>query len=223
MRLIQKLLGTLGLAFVAAGAAASPAQPQEGVDYTRLPQAQTVESGKKVEVIEFFWYSCPHCAALEPTLVDWVKKKGDAISFKRVPVAFRDTFVPQQKLYYTLEAMGRVDDMHEKVFHAIHVGRNPLDSDKRILDFVVSQGIDRQKFEDMYNSFTVTSKTQQAAKLQKAYQVDGVPLLAVGGMYKTSPALISKNFNARSAAELHGATLQVVDHLITKAASGSKN
>ncbi len=223
MRLIQQLLCTLGLAFVAFGASASPAQPQEGVDYTRLSQPQTTEAGRKVEVIEFFWYSCPHCASLEPTLVNWVKKKGDSISFKRVPVAFREAFVPQQKLYYTLEAMGKVDDMHEKVFQAIHIGRNPLDTDKRILDFIATQGIDRQKFQDMYNSFTVTSKTQQAKKLQDAYQVDGVPLLAVGGLYKTSPALISKNFNARSPAELHAATLQVVDHLITKSASEKKN
>ncbi len=222
MRLIQKLLCTLGLAFIASSAVASPAQPQEGIDYTRLAQPQTVEPGKP-EVIEFFWYSCPHCAALEPTLMNWLKQKGDSINFKRVPVAFRDNFVPQQKLYYTLEAMNRLGDMHEKVFQAIHIGRNPLDSDKRVVDFAVSQGIDRDEFLKMYNSFTVDNKVKMATKLQKAYQVDGVPLLAVGGLYKTSPALISKHFDAKSPAALHAATLQVVDYLITKSASEKKN
>lgn len=222
MRLIQQLLCTLGLAFVAFGAAAAPAQPVEGKDYVTLAQPQPTESGKKVEVIEFFWYACPHCYALEPDLVEWVKKKGDAIDFKRVPVVFRDSFVPQQKLYYTLEAMNRLDDMHGKVFHAIHVGRNPLDTDKRVVEFVASQGIDRQKFLDTYNSFSVMSKVQQAKKLQGAYQVDGVPLIAVGGRYKTSPALVSKSVGSQSPAVLNAATLQVVDNLIQKSATGGK-
>jgi thiol:disulfide interchange protein DsbA len=222
MRLIQQLLCTLGLTFVAMGAAASPAQPVEGKDYVTLAQPQSTDSGKKVEVLEFFWYACPHCYALESDLEDWVKKKGDAISFKRVPVVFRDSFVPQQKLYYTLEAMNRLDDMHGKVFHAIHVGRNPLDTDKRVIDFVTSQGMDRQKFLDTYNSFSVMSKVQQAKKLQSAYQVDGVPLIAVGGRYKTSPAMVSKSIGNQSPAALHAATLQVMDNLIQKAATGGK-
>jgi thiol:disulfide interchange protein DsbA len=222
MRLIQQLLCTLGLAFVAMGAAASPAQPVEGKDYVTLAQPQATDSGKKVEVLEFFWYACPHCYALESDLENWVKKKGEAINFKRVPVAFRDSFVPQQKLYYTLEAMNRLDDMHGKVFHAIHVGRNPLDTDKRVIEFVTSQGMDRQKFLDTYNSFSVMSKVQQAKKLQSAYQVDGVPLIAVGGRYKTSPAMLSKSVGNQPPAVLHAATLQVVDNLIQKAASGGK-
>lgn len=223
MRLIQKLLCTLGLAFIAMGVSASPAQPKEGVDYVTLSQPQTVDTRGKVEVIEFFWYSCPHCHSLEPALVDWVKKKGDSITFKRVPVAFREAFIPQSKLYYTLEAMGKLEDMHNKVFHAIHVGRNPLDTEKRIVDFVSSQGIDQKAFLDMYNSFSVTSKVQQAKKLQEAFQVDGVPLLAIGGRYKTSPAMVSKSIGSAQPAVLHAATLQVADQLISKAASGAKN
>lgn len=223
MRLIQKLLCTLGLALVATGVAASPAQPKEGVEYVTLSQPQAANGGGKVEVLEFFWYSCPHCNTLEAPLVDWVKKKGDTISFKRVPVAFREAFIPQSKLYYTLEALGKVDDMHEKVFHAIHVGRNPLDTEKRIVDFAASQGIDKKQFLDMYNSFSVTSKVQQAKKLQEVFQIDGVPVLAIGGRYKTSPAMVSKSMGGQPSSILNAATLQVADHLISKASSGARN
>src|SRR5437870_788528 len=116
MRLIKHTLAALSLSLVAAAAFASPANPQNGVDYRTLDRAQQTDSGKKVEVTEFFWYSCPHCNALEPALEAWVKKQGDRIVFKRVPVMFREDFLPQQKLYYTLEAMGKLDELHQKVF-----------------------------------------------------------------------------------------------------------
>ncbi|MGH8809696.1 MAG: thiol:disulfide interchange protein DsbA/DsbL, partial [Noviherbaspirillum sp.] len=100
MRFLQHALAALSLSLVAFGAGAAPNNPQNGVDYRTLDKAQQTDSGKKVEVTEFFWYSCPHCNALESELVAWVKKQGDGIAFKRVPIAFRDSMVPQQKLYY---------------------------------------------------------------------------------------------------------------------------
>ena len=132
MKLMKQMLAAVSLAVIAATAHASPQAPVNGSDYKTLEKAQPTESAGKVEVTEFFWYSCPHCFALEPSLVEWVKKQGNAISFKRVPVAFRPSFVPQQKLYYTLEAMGRLNDLHPKVFHAIHSERKPLETDAAI-------------------------------------------------------------------------------------------
>jgi protein dithiol oxidoreductase (disulfide-forming) len=219
MRFLQHVLAAVSLCLVAATAAASPANPQNGVDFRTLDKAQQTDSGNKVEVTEFFWYSCPHCNALEPALEGWVKAQGDKIVFKRVPVAFRDSFVPQQRLYYAIEAMGKVDELHKKVFNAIHVERQRLDSDADITAFMVKQGVDKAKFEEVYNSFGVQSKARRAAQLQQAYQVDGVPMIAVDGRFVTSPSIVSRSIGNQPAPALHQATLQVVDALVKRAAS----
>src|SRR4051812_42379445 len=185
MRFFPRLLVALSFGFVALGAGASPSSPVDGTDYRTLEKAQPTDSGKKVEVTEFFWYSCPHCNAFDPQLNDWVKKQGDNIVYKRVPVAFRDSFIPQQKLYYTLEAMGKLDELHSKVFHAIHVERKSLDTDAVITDFIVKQGVDKAKFLDLYNSFGVQTKVKRAAQLQQDYKIDGVPTVAIAGRYLT--------------------------------------
>ncbi|MBX9799254.1 MAG: thiol:disulfide interchange protein DsbA/DsbL [Burkholderiaceae bacterium] len=218
MRFIQHLLAVASLSLFAATAGASPTAPVNGTDYRTLEKAQQVDSGKKVEVTEFFWYSCPHCSALEPSLEAWVKKQGDKINFKRVPVAFRDSFIPQQKLYYTLEALGWVNSLHGKVFRAIHVERQPLDTDKQIADFIAKQGVDAKKFAETYNSFGIQSKVQRATQLQGAYKVDGVPMIAIDGRYITSPSIVGASLGNRPEAILHEATLQVMDWLVTKSA-----
>lgn len=218
MRFLQHALAALSLSLLALGATATPANPQNGVDYRTLDKAQQTDSGKKVEVMEFFGYFCPHCNSLEPALADWVKKQGDRIVFKRVPVVFRDTMIPQQKLYYALEAMGRIEDLHPKVFQAIHVQRQSLATDAAIIDFMVKQGVDKQKFLDVYNSFAVQTKVQRAAQLQNAYQVDGVPLLAVDGRFLTSPAIVGESMGNRPEPVLHAATFQVLDWLVAQSA-----
>ncbi len=218
MRFLQHVLAALSLSLVAATAGASPANPQNGVDYRTLDKAQQTDSGKKVEVTEFFWYSCPHCFAFEPALVEWVKKQGDKIVFKRVPIAFRDSFVPQQRLYYTLEAMGRLDDIHKKVFYTIHVERRSLDTEASIVDFIVKQGIDKQKFLELFNSFGVQSKARRATQMQTAYQVDGVPMIAIDGRFLTAPSIISASVGNQPEPALHAATLQVMDALVARTA-----
>lgn len=219
MKLMKQMLAAVSLAVVAATAHASPQAPVNGTDYKTLEKAQPTESAGKVEVIEFFWYSCPHCSALEPSLVEWVKKQGNAVSFKRVPVAFRPSFVPQQKLYYTLEAMGRLDDLHPKVFHAIHAERKPLDSDAAIADYIAAQGVDKAKFLEVYNSFGVQTKAKRAAALQEAYKIDGVPTLAIDGRYLTSPSIVGAAMGGRQPEKvLHESALQVASFLVDKAA-----
>lgn len=223
---MRKLLATvslgLGMSLLGASAGASPAAPVNGAEYRTLEKAQNTESGAKIEVTEFFWYSCPHCNAFEPALEDWIKKQGDAISFKRVPVAFRESFQPQQRLYYALEAMGKVDDMQKKVFHAIHVERKQLDSEAAIADFVASQGIDRKKFLDAYNSFGVQAKLKRAMQLQEAYKIDGVPLVAIDGRYVTSPSIVGTTLGNQPEAVLQTSTLLVMDNLLAKAAKEHK-
>jgi thiol:disulfide interchange protein DsbA len=220
MRLFQQAFAALSLSLIAFAASASPASPQSGVDYRVLDKEQQTDSGKKVEVTEFFWYACPHCNAFEPALEAWVKKQGDRIVFKRVPVMFRDDFVPLQKLYYTLEAMGKLDELHKKVFDAIHKGRRlpPAPTDAAIADWVAQQGVDKQKFLDVYNSFTTQSKARRAVQLQTAYQVDGVPLIAVDGHYETSPSIVGEGMKGAPESALQNSTLQVMDWLVAKAA-----
>ncbi len=218
MRFFKHALAALSLGLVALGAGASPANPQSGVEYRTLDKPQQTDSGKKVEVTEFFWYSCPHCNALEPALVDWVKKQGDKIVFKRVPIAFRDSFVPEQKLYYTLETLGRLNDLHPKVFQSVHEQKRPLNSEASITTWAVAQGLDKQKFLDVFNSFGVQSKVGRAKQLQVAYQVDGVPLIAIDGRYLTSPSIVGNSMRNQPEEALQAGTLQVMDWLVAKAA-----
>lgn len=173
-----------GLAHAQAGAF------KEGVNYQRLSQPVPVSApAGKVEVIEFFWYSCPHCNQFEPTLDAWVKKLPPDIAFKRVHVGFRPSFEPQQRLFATLEAMGLVDRLHAKVFQAVHVERQRLDRPESILDWVVKQGVDRAKFAETYNSFGIQSKVKAFSKLSEAYKLEGVPAIGVHGRYLTSPSM----------------------------------
>jgi thiol:disulfide interchange protein DsbA len=218
MKFIKHMLAVMSLVAVAAAAHASPQAPVNGADYKTLDKAQTTDApAGKVEVTEFFWYSCPHCFALDPSLNEWVKKQGNAIAFKRVPVAFRPSFVPQQKLYYTLEAMGRLGDLHPKVFHAIHVERKSLDTDAAIVDYMVAQGVDKAKFLEVYNSFGVQTKAKRAAQLQEAYKIDGVPTLAIDGRYMTSPSIVGASLGNQPEPALHSAALQVASWLVEKA------
>ena len=171
---------------MAPAALAQARQFKEGKDYKRLdkPVAPEAPAGK-VDVIEFFWYSCPHCNAFEPTLDAWVKAAPKDLSIRRVPVAFNASFVPQQKLYYALEGMGKLDDVHVKVFRAIHVEKQKLAKDDEIFAWVGKQGLDVAKFKEIYNSFSVSNLVRRASQLQDAYGVEGVPSMGVAGKYYT--------------------------------------
>ena len=174
-------------AAMAAGAAMAQSAPIAGKHYTRLPRQLAVASADKIDVIEFFWYGCPHCNAFEPALEPWVKALPPDVAFRRVPVAFRaEPFVAHQKLYYALEALGQVEALHGKVFAAIHGGGRRLDKLADISAFVASHGVDAKKFADVYDSFQVQSKVRQAKQLSEAYDIDGVPALGVHGRFYTS-------------------------------------
>ncbi len=161
-------------------------KPVAGTDYQVLDARAPVEAPVgKIEVVEFFWYSCTHCNAFEPMLADWVKKLPKDVAFRRAPVAFNDSFVPQQKLFYTLESLGLLDKLHPKVFAAIHVEKLNLSKAEAIVEWVGKNGVDQAKFVKEYNSFGVVTKTQKGSQLQSAYKVEGVPALGVGGQFYT--------------------------------------
>ena len=178
--------GLASLATLVAAPAAHAQAPQAGKDYVALPQALPTAGDGTVEVIEFFWYGCPHCNRFEPLLERWVKQLPADVSFRRVPVAFRDAFVVHQRIYYALEALGRVEDLHRKVFFAIHEQKNPLNNSESIARFMEANGVNRTEFLDAYNSFGVQTKARQAKQLGDAYRIDGVPALGIHGRFWTS-------------------------------------
>jgi len=198
---------------------ASPANPQSGVDYVTLAQPQPVQAaGKKVEVIEFFMYHCPVCNALEPGLQNWIRQQGDRITVRRVHFPYTGPNDPEAHLYLTLEALGKVDQMHAKIFKAVHGDRIRLNKDEAIIDWVSKNGIDRATFLNAWNSFGVTTKLRQLGKIVANYGIDSAPALVIDGRYMTSPATVGAKFQPDDRAALFEATLQVASALVDKAA-----
>lgn len=186
-------------------------KPEDGHEYKTLDKRAAVETpAGKIEVIEFFWYSCPHCNAFEPQLQAWSKKIPPDVVLRRVPVAFRDSFVPQQRLFYTLEAMGKLEELHAKVFRSIHVDKEGVDKEDTILAWAQKNGLDKAKFQEVYNSFSVQTKTRRAKQLQDAYAVEGVPALGIAGRWYTDGSMSGSM----------GRALQVTEFLIGEARKG---
>ncbi len=182
-----------------------------GKDYLPLDKPAPVAApAGKIEVVEFFWYNCPHCNACEPALEAWIKRAPKDVAIRRVPVAFSSAFQGQQRLYYTLEAMGLVDKLHAKVFQAIHVERKRLEKADVIADWVATQGVDKAKFMEQFSSFSVASRVTRAGQLTAAYKVEGVPALGVAGRFYTD-ATLTRNMDR---------SLQVVDYLVSEVRKG---
>jgi thiol:disulfide interchange protein DsbA len=193
-------------------------EPQAGAQYLVLPSVQPTDTGIKVEDIEFFAYYCPHCYAFEPLLHAWVKKQGDNIVFKRVHVPGGASVLPQQRLFYTLDAMGLLDQYHQKVFDAIHQQHVRLSSDEQVFDWVAQNGIDRARFTDTYRSFGIQARLRRAAAMMDAYYVDRWPLVVIDGRFVTSPSHAGASAPAGSTeAQQQETALQVMDFLVTKA------
>ena len=209
----------LATVLAASTAFASPTDPKSGVEYVTLAQPQPVQAtGKKVEVIEFFMYHCPHCNALEPQLEQWVKKQGDNIVFKRVHLPSSGPNDPEAHLRLTLEALGKAEEFQPKVFKAWHADRLRLNTDAAIIDWASKNGLDRNKFLDAWNSFGVTTKLRRLPQITSDYKVDSVPTIIIDGKYQTSPALVYNSVKTQNEPALFGATLQVMDALVAKAA-----
>ena len=169
--------------------------PREGRDYRLVKPAQpTAVPEGKIEVIEFFWYGCPHCYSLEPLITEWVGKLPDDVGFRRIHVPFGER--RHQQLFYTLESMGKAEALNDVVFKAIHVDRDRLDTPDRMVAVLSKHGVDGKQFRDTFDSFAVRTKMRRAAQVVDAYGVDGVPAMAVNGKYYTSPSMVGSNAGA---------------------------
>jgi len=202
---LSLLTGLLFVASVSSGALAQGAAV-EGRQYSRINPVP-VETGKKIEVIEFFSYGCPHCAEFEPFLMDWVKAQPADVSFRRVPVMFQPRWVELAKVYFTLETMGEESRLTPEVFSALHGKGMALWDPAKFYDWAATKGLDRKKVEDIYNSFSMSGRVNRAKQLAQSYGVQEVPIIIIDGKFLTSPAR----------AGTHAATPLVMTELVAKA------
>jgi len=190
------------------------ADPKEGVQYQVIKNAQPTASEDKIEVLELFWYGCPHCYHLESELDTWLKNKPDDIVFVRVPAILGPSWELYARAFYTAELLGVADKIHKPLFDRIHKEKKPIRNLQQLKDFFIAQGVSAQDFDDTYKSFAVITKTNRAKQASSLYGISGVPALVVNGKYRTSAREAGGNREI----------LEVVDFLVEKerAAAGSK-
>lgn len=182
LKTLKKLIPAFGL--VAASLTAQAQQAQ----YTTYENAFPSQTPNKVEVLEFFSYACPHCAAIEPMVEKLAKEMPENTVLVPVPVAFNAAMQPMQQLFYSLTALNRTD-LHAKVFDAIHKEKKRLFTRDAIVEWVVEQGVDKKAFEDAFDSFGVNTQVRRAAELTNQYKIEATPSFTVAGKYLTSPGM----------------------------------
>ncbi|MBL8307927.1 MAG: thiol:disulfide interchange protein DsbA/DsbL [Rubrivivax sp.] len=208
----SKQLAGAGLGLALAGSArAQGGAPEEGKHYVKLstPVATSLPAGKKVEVIEFFWYGCPHCFALEPIITPWAKRLPADVAFRQMPFGYIGP-VEHQKLFYALEEIGQREALQHKIFTAIHVENKRINSEADITAFITSLGVDGAKFTEAWRSFAVNNKVSRGKTLSNGYKIDGVPALGIHGRFYTGATLAGS----------HERALAVTDFLINRVRQG---
>jgi thiol:disulfide interchange protein DsbA len=190
MSLKNLIARSFAFAAIATGMLFAPVSIAQAADakYVTIEPAQPSDTTGKIEVLEFFAYTCPHCYAIEPMVEKWAKTLPPNVVLRPIPVAFNAGMADLQRLYFSLEALNRLD-LHPEVFKALHVERQRIYDAKAITDWVVGKGVDRKAFEDVFNSFGIKSKLTRADELAKLYKIEGTPSIAVGGKYVTSPTM----------------------------------
>ena len=192
-----------GLVFARLPAFAGESKLRQGMEYRDIPP-QPVPPGPKIEVVEFFWYGCPHCNLLQPFLDQWLKKKPADVEFRRVPAIFRQSWIPHARLFYTLETLGELDRLHQTVYRAIHTESKALNSADTATEWAVQNGIDKAKFIAAYDSPEVAKKVEQAIAQTRGYQIEGTPSVVVDGRYVTSSSM----------SETYAGVVVIVDDLV---------
>ena len=165
---------------------ANAANFQPGVHYFELKQIQPVQTGDQIEVLELFWYGCPHCFDLEPYIEAWLQDKPEAAEYVRLPAIFRDSWALHARAYYTFEALGMVEEVHKDLFDEIHRRRSRLNSLDQLVKFAGRHGVEEEKFKDAFESFAVDSKLRHARNMTNRYEATGVPTIVVDGKYRAT-------------------------------------
>jgi len=203
-----------GTAALAAGCATRQGvEPEEGFEYRMVEPPYPTATPGKMEVIEFFWYSCPFCNRIEPMVKEWAQRQPPDVVLRKVHVALSPHWVPNQQLHYTLEAMGKAEEMSDRIFAAIHLQQMDMAKRDQMADFVARHGVDRRRFVETFDSPAVRTKMQEATAMAKAFKVDGVPGFAVNGKWFTSPSMLAGN---------DAGALRVIEYLLARERRGGK-
>jgi thiol:disulfide interchange protein DsbA len=190
----------------AASQAVTPAKYQEHEAYERIVPAQPTADPAKVEVVEVFWYGCPHCFRFQPFIERWLLTKPAYVNYVRLPAILNESWAIHARAYYTAEALGVVEKIHEPLFDAIHIKKQRLDTEAALADFFAQYGVDKNQFKTTFNSFAVSTKVARARELTRRYGIDGTPSIIVNGKYRTGPGMSGGNENL----------MDVVDFLVAQ-------
>ncbi len=206
---MKRLLAMMALLFGVALVTAGPARAEglaEGIDYITLAAPQPTADPQKIEVVELFWYGCPHCFHFEPELHAWVGKQAGDVQFVRVPAILNPRWEILARAYYTAELLGALDKIHTPLFKAIHEKKERFETEDSLARFFAAQGVDEAEFRKTFKSFGVAAKVNRARQMTQRYGINGVPSLVIDGKYRTSA----------SEAGSHEGMLKVTDQLIAK-------
>ena len=206
---MKSFIATVALMLSVGFLSAAPAGAEnlaEGIDYVRLAAPQPTSDASKIEVVELFWYGCPHCYHLEPLLNKWTATLPDDVVFVRVPAILGPRWDVLARAYYTAEMLGVLDKIHEPLFKAIHERKQKFENEDALAEFFAAQGVDEKQFRETFKSFGVASKVNRARQMTQRYGISGVPALVIDGKYRTSA----------SEAGSHEDMLKVSDGLIAE-------
>lgn len=185
---------------------------KEGTHYKKLDTPVRTDSGSRVEVVEVFWYGCPHCYNFKPLAESWEAKAPDYVDYVKIPAALGRSWEPHARAFYALEATDDLDKLHDALFDALAGERRPLNDGESLADFVAGYGVDREAFLDSYNSFGVNARMQQAQAKIRGARITGTPTMLVNGKYTVSASM---------AGSLEG-MLEVVDYLVAQEHSAAE-
>jgi thiol:disulfide interchange protein DsbA len=186
MKLIRLIFVAWSLLF---GALATASGFDEGIEYQKINPPVATQSGDRIEVLELFWYGCPHCFHLEPELKNWLENKPENVVFRRMPAVLGRGWAHHAKTFFALESLGELERVHDALFHEMHVKKNPLGDVDALAEFLAGQGVDADAFRKAFGSFMVDMQVRKASQESARYGIDGVPTLVVNGKYRTSPGL----------------------------------
>jgi protein dithiol oxidoreductase (disulfide-forming) len=190
MKLASSLVALALLVFgcLTAAVHAQDVRSRENLEY-RVIAPQPVETGERIEVIDFFWYGCPYCYELQPGLDDWIRRKSADVEVRRIPVVLRDTWAPHARIWYTLELLGEAERLHAQVYRSYHFEELHMSKPDVMERWAVKQGIDRRRWLDAYYSPEVDARIARAAEATKRYEIQGTPTIVVDGRYLTSSSM----------------------------------
>lgn len=184
----RRLLALLAATLLPGAALGQEIRARQNIDY-RLIDRQPTETGDRIEVIDFFWYGCPYCNALQPALEEWIRRKADDVAVRRIPAILRDSWAPHARIYYALELLGEVERLHQQVYHGYHVEKLYMSRPDVMEQWAVRHGIDRRQWLDAYYSPEADARIERAHQLTKRYDIQGTPSLVVDGRYLTSSSM----------------------------------